>query len=310
MTVPAARIDLTGRVAIVTGAGGGLGRHHALALARRGAKVVVNDLGGTIDGLGGSLTAAESVAKEIAALGGEAIANGASVTDVAQVEAMVADASRRWGGVDILVANAGILRDKTFAKMDMADFRAVLDVHVMGSVHCAKAVWRGMQDRKFGRIVFTTSASGLYGNFGQSNYGAAKMALVGLMNTLALEGARHNIRVNCLAPSAATRMVEGLMPEDQLAALDPALVSPAVLALVAEDAPTKTVLCAGGGSFETAQITLTQGMHFSAGENVAEAILDHLDRLTDATGQRVPASAGELGDHQLTKAGLVLTRSG
>ena len=221
-------IDLRGRVAIVTGAGGGLGRQHALALARRGARVVVNDLGGTIDGSGASLTAAESVVKEIEAMGGEAIANGASVTDLSQVESMVADASSRWGSVDILVANAGILRDKTFAKMDIEDFRAVLDVHVMGSVNCAKAVWDGMRDRNYGRIVFTTSSSGLYGSFGQSNYGAAKMALVGLMNTLAIEGAKYDIRVNCVAPTAGTRMLEGLMPEDQLAALDPALVSPAV----------------------------------------------------------------------------------
>ncbi len=200
-------IDLTGRIAIVTGAGGGLGRQHALALARRGAKVVVNDLGAAIDGRGGSSTAAESVVEEIEAMGGEAVANGASVTDFHQVEAMVADATQRWGRVDILVANAGILRDKSFAKMELEDFRAVFDVHVMGAVHCAKAVWAGMRERNYGRIVFTTSSSGLYGNFGQSNYGAAKMALVGLMNTLALEGIRNNIKVNCLAPTAGTRML-------------------------------------------------------------------------------------------------------
>ena len=299
------RIDLTGRVAIVTGAGGGLGRQHALALARRGARVVVNDLGGAVDGRGGSLAAAESVVREITALGGAAVANGASVTEFGQVEAMVADTVRRWGRVDILVANAGILRDKTFTKMDLADFRAVLDVHVMGSVHCAKAVWQGMRERNFGRIVFTTSSSGLYGNFGQSNYGAAKMALVGLMNTLALEGVKYNVRVNCLAPTAATRMVEGLMPESELAAFDPALVSPAVLALAADDAPTKTILCAGGGSFEVAQVTLTEGMHLGVTDDVAEDILRHFDRLTDATGQRVPASAAEQGAHELTKAGFL-----
>jgi len=301
-------IDLKGRVAIVTGASGGLGRQHALALAKRGAKIVVNDLGGTVDGRGGSLTAAETVAREIEALGGVAIANGASVTDRAQVEAMVAETVARWGRVDILVANAGILRDKTFAKMDLADFRAVLDVHVMGSVYCAKAVWRGMQDRKFGRIVFTTSASGLYGNFGQSNYGAAKMALVGLMNTLALEGAKYNIRVNCLAPTAATRMVDGLMPEDQFAVFDPALVAPAVVALAADHAPTKTILCAGGGTFEVAQITLTDGLHLGAGDGVAEAILDRFDRLTDPAGQRVPADAAEQGLHERRKAGLVASK--
>ena len=250
-------IDLSGRVAIVTGAGGGLGREHALALARRGARVLVNDLGGAVDGSGSSLAAAERVVREIEAAGGEAIANCASVTDFAEVEAMVAEASERFGGVDILVANAGILRDRSFAKMELDDFRAVFDVHVMGTVNCAKAVWPVMRERGYGRLVFTTSSSGLFGNFGQSNYGAAKMAIVGLMNTLAIEGAKYGIRVNCLAPTAATRMLEGLLPEERLAALDPALVSPAVVALADENAPTKTILCAGAGSFEVSQITLT-----------------------------------------------------
>lgn len=297
-------IDLKNRIAIVTGAGGGLGRQHALALSRRGAKVVVNDLGAGADGRGGSSAAAESVVREIEAMGGEAIANGASVTDFAQVEAMVADAIQRWGRVDILVANAGILRDRTFAKMELDDFRAVFDVHVMGAVNCAKAVWAGMRERGFGRIVFTTSSSGLYGNFGQSNYAAAKMALVGLMNTLALEGARNNIRVNCLAPTAGTRMLEGLLPADQLAAFDPALVSPAVIALAADDAPTKTVICAGAGSFEIAQITLSRGLHFGAGEDVAEHILARLDELTHASGQFVPASGAEQGSLELANAGF------
>lgn len=297
-------IDLTDRVAIVTGAGGGLGREHALALARRGAKVVVNDLGGSLDGRGGSPGAAERVAAEIRAAGGQALASGASVTDYAQVEAMVAEAAGCWGGVDILVANAGILRDRTFAKMPLEDFRTVLEVHVMGSVHCAKAVWPGMRERGYGRIVFTTSSSGLYGNFGQSNYGAAKMALVGLMNTLALEGARHGIRVNCLAPCAATRMLDGLMADDRLAALDPALVSPAVLALVAEAAPTRTILSAGAGSFELARVTLTRGLHFGAGDEVAERILDSLDRLADAEGQLVPADGGAQAELELAKAGF------
>ena len=258
-------IDLTNRVAIVTGAGGGLGREHALALAKRGAKVVVNDLGGAVDGTGRSQAAAERVAQEIRDAGGEAIANGASVTDFAEVEAMVAEATERWGRVDILVANAGILRDKTFAKMEIADFRAVLDVHVMGAVHCAKAVWAGMRERAYGRIVFTSSSSGLFGSFGQANYSAAKMALVGLMNTLALEGAKYNIRVNCLAPTAGTRMLEGLIPDDWLAALDPALVSPAVVALVR--GPMRrpsTILCAGAGGFETPGSRLTRGTHFGA----------------------------------------------
>jgi NAD(P)-dependent dehydrogenase (short-subunit alcohol dehydrogenase family) len=298
-------IDLKDKVAIVTGAGGGLGRQHALALARKGARIVVNDLGAAVDGNGGSLTAAESVVNEIRETGGEAIANSASVTDFEQAQAMVAEATERWGGVDILVANAGILRDVTFAKMELEDFRAVLDVHVLGSVHCAKAVWAGMRERGYGRIVFTTSSSGLYGNFGQSNYGAAKMALVGLMNTLALEGAKYNIKVNCLAPTAGTRMLEGLMPEDQLAALDPALVSPAVIALAADDAPTKTVLCAGAGSFAVAHITLTKGLHFGSGEDVGDKILAHFDELTDASGQLIPESGQVQGTQELAKAGFV-----
>lgn len=297
-------IDLTGKVAIVTGAGGGLGREHALALAKRGARVVVNDLGGSVDGTGGSISAAQNVVDEITAAGGEAIANGASVTEFDQVEAMVAEATAKWGGVDILVANAGILRDKSFAKMDLEDFKIVFDVHVMGSVNCAKAVWQGMRDRNYGRIILTTSSTGLYGNFGQSNYGAAKLALVGLMNTLALEGAKYNIKVNALAPSAATRMLEGLMPDDQLEALNPAFVSPAVVALAAEDAPTKTVICAGAGSFEIAQITLTQGLHFGGADDAAEKILSNMDKLTDASGQMVPENGFQQSSHELKNAGF------
>ncbi len=297
-------IDLTNRVAIVTGAGGGLGRQHALALAKRGAKVVVNDLGGNLDGTGRSLRAADEVVREIREAGGEAIANGASVTDLAEVEAMVAEATERWGSVDILVANAGILRDKTFAKMEIDDFRAVLEVHVMGSVHCAKAVWAGMRERSYGRIVFTSSSSGLFGSFGQANYSAAKMALVGLMNTLALEGARYNIKVNCLAPTAGTRMLEGLLPADHIAALDPALVSPAVLALVAEDAPTKTVLCAGAGTFESAKTILTKGIHFGAGEDLPEKVLGALDRLSDTDGFLDPKEGAGQYTHELAMAGF------
>jgi NAD(P)-dependent dehydrogenase (short-subunit alcohol dehydrogenase family) len=224
-------LDFKGRVAIVTGAGGGLGREHALALAARGAKVLVNDLGAGVDGSGGSASAAQAVVDEIRALGGEALANGASVTDFAAVQAMVAQAVQAWGRVDILVNNAGILRDKSFAKMEIADFRLVLEVHLMGAVHCSKAVWPLMAEQKYGRIMMTTSSSGLYGNFGQSNYGAAKMALVGLMQTLALEGEKSNIRVNCLAPTAATRMTENLFPADMLEAFSPGAVVPAMLVL-------------------------------------------------------------------------------
>jgi NAD(P)-dependent dehydrogenase (short-subunit alcohol dehydrogenase family) len=217
-------IRFDGQVAIVTGAGGGLGRQHALALAARGAKVVVNDFGRAAEGQ--SLTAAEAVVREIEAAGGTAVAHGASVTDEAGVAAMVADTLQRWGRIDILVNNAGILRDKSFAKMELADFRLVLDVHLMGAVICTHAVWPAMRAQKYGRIVMTTSSSGLYGNFGQSNYGAAKMALVGLMQTLSLEGAKDGIRVNCLAPTAATRMTEGLLPPAGAGALTPESVTP------------------------------------------------------------------------------------
>ncbi len=297
-------IDLSGKVAIVTGAGGGLGREHALALAAHGARVVVNDLGGGVDGTGGSLSAAAKVVEEIKAKGGEAIANSASVTDFDAITDMVDHATGLWGGVDILVANAGILRDKSFAKMEIDDFRAVFEVHVMGSVNCAKAVWQGMRERNYGRIIFTTSSSGLYGNFGQSNYGAAKMALVGLMNTLAIEGEKYNIRVNCLAPSAATRMLEGLLPADQLAALAPDLVSPAVIAMASDAAPTKTTICAGAGSFEAAHITLTQGLAPDDGNSPAESILANLAELTGTDRQQIPTRGWDQIAHELAKAGF------
>ena len=287
-------VDLSGRVAIVTGAGSGLGREHALLLAARGAKVVVNDL---------SEIPAEEVAEEIRNAGGEALAVAASVTDFDAMQAMVAKALERWSRVDILVNNAGILRDRTFAKMDLADFRMVVDVHLMGSVNCTKAVWDHMRAQNYGRIVMTTSSSGLYGNFGQSNYGAAKMALVGLMQTLALEGARNNIRVNCVAPTAATQMLEGLLPQAELDLLRPARVSPAVLALVHEDAPTRTILCAGAGSFETAHITLTPGIFLGEGAEVADVIVERWDEISDRHGEIVPGSGEQQGRLELANAG-------
>ena len=295
-------IDFKGQVAIVTGAGGGLGRQHALALAARGAKVMVNDLGGARDGSGGSATAAEAVVAEIRAAGGEALANSASVTDFAAVEAMVAQAVAAWGRVDILINNAGILRDKTFAKMDIADFALVVDVHLMGAVHCCKAVWPLMNAQKYGRIVMTTSSSGLYGNFGQSNYGAAKMALVGLMQTLALEGAKNNIHVNALAPTAATRMTEGLMPEALLAALKPEAVVPAMLVLASRDAPTRTILCAGAGTFEAAHITLTQGVWLGTDPQTPERLAERLAEVTDPAGQMVPQGGSAQGANEVAKA--------
>jgi NAD(P)-dependent dehydrogenase (short-subunit alcohol dehydrogenase family) len=295
-------IRFDGRVALVTGAGGGLGRLHALALAARGAAVVVNDLGGTLDGNGGTPTAANAVVEEIRAAGGKAIASAASVTDFAAVQAMVQAAVGEWGRVDILVNNAGILRDKSFAKMEVADFRLVLDVHLMGAVHCTKAVWEVMREQKYGRIVMTTSSTGLYGNFGQSNYGAAKMALVGLMQTLSLEGAKYDIRVNCLAPTAATRMTAGLMPESVLKQLEPGSVTPGLLALVAEDAPTRAILCAGAGGFERAYVTLTQGIHVSRADDAAEQVAARWEAISDRDGETVPESGAAQGTLEVGKA--------
>jgi NAD(P)-dependent dehydrogenase (short-subunit alcohol dehydrogenase family) len=295
-------LDFNNRVAIVTGAGGGLGRLHALALAARGAKVVVNDLGGARDGSGGSVSTAQAVVVEIEAAGGVAMANGASVTDYAAVQAMVQAAVDAWGRVDILVNNAGILRDKSFAKMEMDDFRMVMDVHVMGAVHCTKAVWPHMVAQKYGRILMTTSSSGLYGNFGQSNYGVAKMALVGLMQTLSIEGAKHHIHVNCLAPTAATRMTEDLMPPQVLAALKPEAVVPAMLVLVAEDAPTRTILCAGAGSVEAAQITLTQGAWVGLDSDAPERLHAALATVTNGSGASVPASGAAQGALEVGRA--------
>jgi NAD(P)-dependent dehydrogenase (short-subunit alcohol dehydrogenase family) len=273
-------MSLGGRVAIVTGAGGGLGQQHALYLARKGARVVVNDLG---------QDAADKVATEIRETGGEALAVAASVTDEAAIGAMVAQTMSRWGRVDILVNNAGILRDKSFAKMNLDDFRLVVEVHLMGAVICTKSVWEIMRAQRYGRVIMTTSSSGLYGSFGQANYGAAKMALVGLMQTLALEGEKYNIRVNCLAPTAATQMTQGILPGDLLDRLDPALVSPGLLALVREDAPTRVILCAGAGHFARASVTLSTGRYIGDDADAGEHIVARFDDISDRTGEIVPA---------------------
>jgi NAD(P)-dependent dehydrogenase (short-subunit alcohol dehydrogenase family) len=290
---------LEGRVAIVTGAGSGLGRAHALELARHGARVVVNDVAGSQAGSPGAL-----VVEEIARTGGTAMADGGDVTDFARMEAMVARALGEWGRVDILVNNAGVLRDKTFAKMSLDDFRRVMDVHLMGAVHCVKAVWEHMRAQGYGRIVMTTSSSGLYGNFGQANYGAAKMALVGLMQTLALEGMRQNIRVNCLAPTAATAMTEGVLPPEALARLQPAYVSPGLVALVGEDAPTRAILLAGAGSFESAHITMTRGVFIDGSGDTAAEVCARMDEIRDRQGERVPGTGFEQYQLELAKAGF------
>ncbi|WP_338440492.1 SDR family NAD(P)-dependent oxidoreductase [uncultured Aquabacterium sp.] len=280
----AASLRLDGRVAIVTGAGAGLGRAHARLLASRGAQVVVNDL---------HLAPAEAVVAEIRAAGGQAIAAAGSVTDEAAVQAMVAQTLATWGRIDILVNNAGILRDKSFAKMTLDDFRLVVDVHLMGAVVCTKAVWDTMRAQQFGRIVFTTSSSGLFGNFGQSNYGAAKMALVGLMQTLALEGEKANVRVNCLAPTAATAMTEGILPAEVLAVLTPESVSPGLLFLVSEDAPTRAILNAGAGVFAASHVSLTAPVHIGTGTDAPEQLAAAWPRISDRADSTVPGSGLE-----------------
>src|ERR1700743_2702335 len=280
------------KVVIVTGAGGGLGRCHALEFAKRGAKVVVNDLGGAVDGTGGNSAAAEGVVKEITDAGGTAIANGASVTDDAGVAHLVKQTMDAWGRIDVLIANAGILRDKSFAKMELKDFDAVMAVHVMGTVKPAKAMWQIMRDQQYGRIVVTTSSTGLYGNFGQTNYGAAKLGLVGFMNTLKLEGAKDNIKVNAICPVAGTRMTENLMPANILEMLKPEYVTPAVVYLVSEEAPTGTILTAAAGVFAAAQIVETDGVNLGH-KATADDVAANIAKITDFTGAKHYNMGGE-----------------
>lgn len=279
-------IRFDGRVAIVTGAGNGLGRAHALGLAARGAKVVVNDFGGSRDGTGGSLGPAETVVEEIRKAGGEAMADGADVSSFEQVEAMVAKATETWGAVDLMVANAGILRDKSFSKMEPADFRKVIDVHLIGTFNCCKAVWNGMRERNYGRIVITTSSSGLFGNFGQANYGAAKAAMAGLMNVLAEEGRKNDIRVNTISPTAATRMTEELLPPQALQLLKPESITPAVLFLLGENAPTRTIMGAGAGSFAVIRILESEGVNLPEAEWTPDAVAAHFEAIADMSKAR------------------------
>lgn len=278
-------ISFDGKVALVTGAGGGLGRSHALELARRGAKVIVNDLGGAVDGTGGSVSAAEAVVQEIKAAGGEAAANGDSVSDPKGAQNMVDQAVSTFGRIDIVINNAGILRDKTFAKMPLEDFQTVVDVHLMGAVYVTKAAFPIMKEQNYGRLIMTTSASGLYGNFGQSNYGAAKLALVGFANTLKLEGEKSNIRANCIAPVALTRMTDGLMPEGTADKLGPERVTPAVLYLCSEDAPTGHVIEVGGGYISKVEIVEGMGVHLS-GAITPEDVADNYAKICDMSGAR------------------------
>ncbi|HTK98458.1 MAG TPA: SDR family NAD(P)-dependent oxidoreductase [Pseudomonadales bacterium] len=276
-------INFEGRVAIVTGAGGGLGRCHAIELAKLGAKVVVNDLGGAMDGTGGSSEAAANVVEEIKKAGGQAIANGGSVSDARGAKSMVEDAMKAWGRVDILINNAGILRDKSFTKMTMEDFRAVVEVHLMGSALCTKEVWSIMRGQGYGRIVMTTSPSGLYGNFGQTNYGAAKLSLVGFMNSLKIEGAKNNVFTNAIAPVAATRMTESLMPAEALKRLGPELVTPAVLFLCSENAPNGVIMQAAGGRYSIACLVENAGVDLGTDASVDD-IAENYAKISDLTG--------------------------
>ncbi len=295
-------ISFEGRVAIVTGAGGGLGRQHALALAARGAKIIVNDFGRPASEGSKEGHAADAVVAEIRAAGGTALANHASVTDEAAINQMVKDALAAWGRVDILVNNAGILRDKSFGKMTLDDFRAVVEVHLMGAVVCTHAVWNTMRAQRYGRVVMTTSSSGLYGNFGQANYGAAKMALVGLMQTLAIEGAKDGICVNCLAPTAATRMTEGLLQPQMQQLLTPESVTSGLLYLVSQDAPTRAILCAGAGTFARAHVTLTHGVHIGGGADADEAVAAHFAEISSRDGETVPDSGAAQVHNELAQA--------
>ena len=278
-------ISFEGQVAIVTGAGNGLGRSHALELAKRGAKVVVNDLGSAADGSGASSQASEQVMRQITESGGEGIAHGANVAKFVEVQDLVNQTMDKWGRIDILINNAGILRDKSFAKMELADFQQVMDVHLMGSVNCTKAVWDIMREQNYGRIVMTTSSSGMYGNFGQSNYGAAKMAVLGLMNTLVLEGAKNNIRVNALSPTAGTRMLEGLAPQETLDLMTPESVTAAALTLCHKDSPNRFILCAGAGGFASTRLFETEGIFLPANQQNPETVVENMQGICDITKQ-------------------------
>ncbi|MGE0830377.1 MAG: SDR family NAD(P)-dependent oxidoreductase [Hyphomonadaceae bacterium] len=297
-------IRFDGKTALVTGAGGGLGRQHALELARRGAKVLVNDLGGSLDGSGGSSEAAQKVVAEIKAAGGEAMANGASVTDDAGVAGMIKQMMDAWGRIDIIIANAGILRDKTFSKMEIPDFETVVNVHLMGSVKPIKAAWEIMKAQNYGRIIVTTSSTGLYGNFGQSNYGAAKLGLIGFMNTLKLEGAKNNIHVNAIAPVATTRMTESLFPPAVLERMKPEFVTPGVVYLVSEEAPTGVILEAGAGAFYVAQMCSTPGAYLGEDGRSVEAVRDAWAKISDPNGQRAYNSGNDAGGKLFKLIGL------
>jgi NAD(P)-dependent dehydrogenase (short-subunit alcohol dehydrogenase family) len=295
-------VSFDGRTVIVTGAGNGLGRNHALEFAKRGAKVVVNDFGGARDGTGGSSEAAETVVAEIEKAGGTAMAHGANVVDRDQVADMVAKAAEKFGSIDVLINNAGILRDKSFGKMTAEEWDAVVAVHLTGTANCCLAVWNHMKDAGYGRIVNTTSTSGIYGNFGQANYGAAKAGVWGLMNTLHIEGAKNDIRINCVSPTAATRMTEDLMPKEVLATLDPKWVTPAVLHLASQDAPSRTIMLAGAGGYSVARLMESDGIHLAEADRTPEKIAENWDAITDMSQARQMMTGSEHVQKMVEKA--------
>lgn len=295
-------IRFDGRVAIVTGAGNGLGRAHAIALAQRGARVVVNDLGGNGQGAGRSVAVAEAVVEEILSAGGQAIADDADISDADQVAKMVAKARERWGRVDILVNNAGITRDKSFGKMDMADFRKVLDIHLVGTTLCTQAVWNIMRQQNYGRIVMTSSTSGLYGAFAQAAYAAAKAGMLGLMNVLHIEGAKHDIRINLLAPWAATRLTAGLLSQEALELMGPETVTPGVLYLVSEDAPRRVILSAGSGCFARIRLLESDAVFFAPEERTPEMVALRFEEISATEGQREVTDTFEQNSYLVRKA--------
>lgn len=295
-------IRFDGRVAIVTGAGNGLGRAHALALAERSAKVVVNDFGGSGNGVGRSADVAQRVVDEIRSAGGEAIADAADVSDPVEVQAMVDTAMDRWGRVDVLVNNAGITRDKSFGKMEIADFRKVVDVHLVGTTLCTQAVWNIMREQKYGRIVMTSSTSGLYGAFAQAAYAAAKAGMLGLMNVLHIEGIKHDIRVNLLAPWAATRLTAGLLPQEVLDLMGPDSVTPGVVFLVSENAPARVIMSAGSGAFARVRLLESDAVFFPPDERSPEAIAARFDEISATDGQREVTDTFDQNSYLVRKA--------